>query len=256
MHPGEHPNISTAHDSTQQLALLEAELNALNYAVSHDLQAPVRAIAGFSRALHEYHAELNPEAQHFLAHIQQATQRLQAMIAALLELSRLSQTSLQCSNIDLSTLAQELHRELQARYPNHHPQFRIETSCQISADRRLLRTALLALLDNAWKFTQDTPQAQVTLRAKTTATTQELCVADNGSGFNIQHATRLGTPFQHFHPHNHLSGIGMGLATAQRVASKHGGQLRADSSLQQGSQFYLQLPITTCNPTHIPMPGQ
>src|SRR5262249_4864558 len=131
------------------------ELETFSYSVSHDLRAPLRALDGFSRLLLEAHAErLDDEAKHYLQRIRVASQRMAQLIDGLLDLARISRSSVQRDAVDLSGLAGEIARELRARDPSRSVELVIAPALQARADRRLVQAALTNLLENAWKYTR------------------------------------------------------------------------------------------------------
>lgn len=229
-------------DCATQLAQVQRELTGLNYAISHDLRAPVRAIAGFSQALKEQASQaLDTNAQHYLQRIEQATQRLSVMIDALLGLSRLSQADMQVIAVDVSALCAELSSGLVQQFPQHHPQVHIAPSIKAMCDPHLLRTALRELLHNAWKFSQDRSDAQLHVDATLTQDTLTICVRDNGIGLDMRYADRLFVPFQHLQARAELNGIGIGLASAQRIINRHAGKLWVEAEPDSGAAFYFTL---------------
>ena len=231
-------------DCAEQLAQAQRELKSLNYAISHDLRAPVRAIVGFSQALKEHtDATLDTTAKHFLARVEESTQRLSAMIDGLLALSRLSQADLQMIAVDLGSICEAINRELVAQFPQHHPQVHIDAAVKTACDPHLLRIALHALLHNAWKFTQGSADAQISVSATIKDNIVTLCISDNGIGFDARYADRLFVPFQHLQARSEHHGLGIGLASAQRIINRHGGTLSAEP-LAQGTAFFLALRYT------------
>lgn len=232
----------TEAEYAAQLAQAQRELQTLIYAVSHDLRAPVRAITGFSQALKEHTAGvLDTTATHYLQRIEQSTQRLGAMIDGLLSLSRLAQADMHLIVVDVSQLCEGIAQELASRYPQQHPQMRIAASIKAWCDPHLLRIALQELLDNAWKFSQNRSDAQISVDASTDNGRVTLCIRDNGCGIDMQYADRLFVPFQHLQTRSELNGLGLGLARVQRIVNQHGGKLWVEGAPQNGAAFYFTL---------------
>jgi light-regulated signal transduction histidine kinase (bacteriophytochrome) len=234
-------NDMAIEDCATQLKLAQQELKSLHYAISHDLRAPVRAVAGFSQALKEHSdAALDATGKRFLARIEEATQRLNAMIDGILVLSRLSQVELQATLVNLGDMCTAINQELRTQFPHHHPQVTIDASVEAVCDPHLMRTALHALLHNAWKFTQGCANAQINIDASVEQNILTLCVRDNGIGFDTQYSDRLFTPFQHLQARTEYHGLGIGLASVQRIVSRHGGTL-SGKSLAPGAELSLTL---------------
>jgi light-regulated signal transduction histidine kinase (bacteriophytochrome) len=224
-------------DCAAQLQQAQQELQSLTYAISHDLRAPVRAIAGFSQALKEHSVDtLDATAQHFLARVEESTQRLSAMIDGLLALSRLSQAEMQFITVDIGALCASINAELAAQFPQHHPRVRINAAVNLACDPHLLRIALHALLHNAWKFTQGCSDAQIDINTDVQGDALILRVRDNGVGFDARYIDKLFVPFQHLQARSEQHGLGIGLASAQRIIARHGGTLHAEA-LARGTEF-------------------
>ncbi len=98
------------------------------------------------------------------------------------------------------------------------------------------------LLGNAWKYTAGCAAPSVRIYAELDGGRLYHCVADNGVGFDMRHAARLFTPFQRLHRQDEFPGIGIGLATVQRVVRRHGGTLSATAAVGQGATFRFHLP--------------
>ncbi len=107
---------------------------------------------------------------------------------------------------------------------------------------------LANLVLNAIKFQSpgNTPQILITATKEKGVDQKEICrivVADNGIGFDSKFATRIFEPFQRLHSHTEYSGSGMGLPICRRIAERHGGTIRAESTLGEGSRFIVELPV-------------
>lgn len=237
---------ASAVDSVQQLELAQQELAGLLYAISHDVRAPLRSIAGFTQALQEHsEAVLDETAQRYLQRIQQANQKLAAFIEALLSLSRIAHAELHLHMVDLTRLCGEVAAGLRTHYPQQSVTLELGESMSVRADPQLLQTALEHLLDNAWKATAHTDGARVAISCHDIdeRDIKIITVRDNGVGFDPSYTHKLCVPFQHLHASEFAAGLGIGLATLQRIALKHGGRVWAEA-LSPGASFHLELPAT------------
>ncbi|HSW27702.1 MAG TPA: ATP-binding protein, partial [Burkholderiaceae bacterium] len=98
------------------------------------------------------------------------------------------------------------------------------------------------LVDNAWKYTAKTAEPRIRFWAERTDDGQTwYCLADNGAGFNPAHASQLFQPFKRLHRQDEFVGIGIGLATVQRIVQRHGGEIRADGEPGRGVTFRFTL---------------
>src|SRR5207237_10559667 len=95
-----------------------------------------------------------------------------------------------------------------------------------TGDRELLRVVLENLIENAWKFTAGRTDGRIELAADSPNGRPSFVVRDNGAGFDMSQAERLFAPFQRLHADDEFGGVGMGLATVQRIVRRHGGTIR------------------------------
>ena len=229
-------------ERTAELLAANQELDAFAYAISHDLRQPLRAMNGFSQALLEdCGATLPGSAQEYLDEITLASRHMGELIDALLRLSRSTRGELQRAEVDLSAQASRILGELAAAEPNRRVMWTVEPGLNARADECMLKVILANLLGNAWKYTGITPQPAIRVYGQHTGDEQEFCVADNGAGFDMKHAAKLFQPFQRLHREDEFPGIGIGLATVQRIVHRHGGSIRATAAPGQGATFVFSL---------------
>ena len=224
---------------TAQLALVNQELEAFAYSVSHDLRAPLRAVDGFSRILLEVSAEkLDEQEQHYLRRIRASTQRMGEMIDALLTLSRVTRSEIHWQTVDLSTLAQAIIDTLRQTDPGRRVDVEIAPDLQVQGDRRLLNILLENLIGNAWKYTSKREHARISVGKQQHDTHCAFFVRDNGAGFDPAQADKLFSVFQRLHDDSEFPGTGVGLATVQRIMRRHGGIIWAESGIDMGATLY------------------
>ncbi len=238
--PVERPGHGPSDAPTTPAA--EQAFETFSYAISHDLRAPLRAIDGYAQALVEdFGATLPAGAHEFVAHIRRATQTVEQRVDALLRLSRLSRGALRTGPCNLAETAVHLIEDLRRSEPSRRVETRVAASIPVLGDVTLLGIALENLLTNAWKFTRT--RAHAVIEVDTASAGEELVVIvrDNGLGFDMRQAHRLGVPFQRLHAEP-VEGLGIGLASTRRIVERHGGRLWAEGVPGQGATFYLSLP--------------
>ena len=230
---------------TAELEAANRELDAFAYAVSHDLRAPLRAMSGFSEALVEDHGDqLSGEARQYLDQIVLASHKMSELIDGILVLSRSSRGSLDVSEVNLSRLAHSQIERLRQLDPDRKVDVDIEPDLIVQADPQTIEVALHNLLENAWKYTGHTSDPRIRVYAGEIDDKAAICVEDNGAGFSMAHANKLFKAFQRLHRQDEFPGTGIGLATVQRIISRHGGRLEANASPGQGACFRFSLPAS------------
>lgn len=230
------------HERTTELRAANDELEAFSYAVSHDLRAPLRAVSGFSQALLEdYGASLEADAQEMLGMITSASATMTELIDALLSLSSVTRCDLQRHELNLSAMAASVVAELRRAHPEPEVAVVIEPDLRAVGDRRLAEALLRNLFGNAWKYSSKVAAPEVRFFSEVRDGARVFCVADNGAGFSMEFASKLFKPFQRLHRQEEFPGTGIGLATVQRIAQRHGGAVSAESRPGAGATFRFTL---------------
>lgn len=231
-------------ERTAELSASNRELDSFAYAVSHDLRAPLRAMSGFSQALMEdYGDRLDGEARVYLNQIVSASRKMDALIDGILILSRITRGEPRCDWIDLSALAARRLAELARDEPARRVRVEIEPGLCASGDQRMIEVVMTNLIDNAWKYTGKVASPAIRVHAGEVRGQAGVCVTDNGAGFDMAHAERLFKPFQRLHRQDEFPGIGVGLATVQRIIHRHHGEIVAEAAPGAGATFCFTLPM-------------
>ena len=224
---------------TAELEVSNRELESFSYSVSHDLQAPLRHVDGYSKILLEdYGDKLDSGGQRLLQRLRAGAQRMGQLIDDLLNLSRVTRSELHRQGVDLSELARESIVELQKSHPDRPVAVTIVDGLQAVGDPRLLRVVIDNLLDNAWKYTGTTNQPVVEFGKTTVDGRTAFFVRDNGVGFDMAYAGKLFNAFQRLHGPSEFEGSGIGLATVQRIIRRHGGRVWAEAEVGRGATFF------------------
>jgi PAS domain S-box-containing protein len=230
----------------ERTADLEAAIRAqesFSYSVSHDLRAPLRHINSFSAMIVEEHAAALPsKARDYLERICAASSRMGALIDHLLELSRVTRTEIDPRQVDLSELATATLRMFQETDPHRSAEVVIEEGITVMGDRSMLRQLLENLLGNAWKYTSKKESPRIEFGKEVVGGQEAYFVRDNGAGFDMTYGDKLFKAFERLHGAE-FEGIGIGLATAQRIIQRHGGAIWAEGAVDEGATFYFTLPV-------------
>lgn len=229
-------------ERTAELLAANRELDTFAYAVSHDLRAPLRAMCGFSEALVEdFGDQLEGEARDYLDEIVIGSRHMGQLIDGLLALSRSTRGELCRDQVDLFAMTNRLRAELDQAEPQRRVEWRIEPELVTRGDGHMIEVVMRNLLGNAWKYTTGTTEATIRVYGEEVGGVRFFCVADNGAGFDMVHAEKLFQPFQRLHRQDEFPGIGIGLATAQRIIHRHGGKIQATAAPGKGAIFRFSL---------------
>ncbi len=227
----------------EQVTDSNRELEAFSYSVSHDLRAPLRHIAGFARKLR---SKVEPQADETVLHycdvIDDAARRMSALIEDLLSYSRLGRHAMRPQMVDMQSLVEQVQGTLMAGVEGRRIDWRIAPLPVVVADASLIQLVWQNLLDNAIKYTAARERALIEVRAQEEEDGWVFHVADNGVGFDMDHAGKLYGVFQRLHKASEFPGSGIGLASVRRIVARHGGRTWAEAVPGQGATFHFTLP--------------
>lgn len=226
-------------ERTRELQAVNQELEAFSSAVSHDLRAPLRMMNAELDMARE-HAGVLPT--NSIARLRESTTRMGSLIDDLLRLSHITRTELLIAQTDLSAIANKVVTRLRNAEPNREVEVHIEPGLSAHADTGLIGVVLENLLSNAWKYSSKRELSRIEFDTYRKDSGQLVYrVQDNGAGFNPSYADRLFKPFTRLHDARQFPGVGIGLATVQRIIQRHGGEIWASSDGQTGAQFMFTL---------------
>ncbi|HJV67359.1 MAG TPA: response regulator [Geomonas sp.] len=227
----------------RELEVANRDLESFSYTVSHDLRSPLTKISGFCQLMQElYGSVLDEQGRGFIDIIDSEALAMNRLINTLLEFSRLSRSELVRQPVDLSGIATEIASELKMREPQRRIGFRIPPGVAAEGDPDLLRVVLDNLLGNACKYTGKKEEALIEFGVDEKGGESAYFVRDNGAGFDMAYAHKLFGAFQRLHTDAEFSGLGIGLATVQRVIQRHGGRVWAVGEPGRGATFYFTVP--------------
>ncbi|MFD1734331.1 histidine kinase dimerization/phospho-acceptor domain-containing protein [Deinococcus malanensis] len=194
---------------TASLAAANEELEAFAYSVSHDLRTPVRHIAGFNELLRKsFGGTLDPKAARYLTVVDEAAQRMNALIDAMLDLSRTSRLPLRLGPVDLGALVQQVRLEFDPDLLGREVRWEVQALPLVMGDHDMLRQVMLNLLSNALKYSGTRDVSVIRVWAEERAGETAVFVADNGVGFDARYADKLFAVFQRLHRQEEFEGVG------------------------------------------------
>ena len=219
------------------------DLESFSYTVSHDLRAPLRAIDGYARIVEEdYAGALDEEGLRLLSVVRSESRRMGALIDDLLAFSRFGRQSLTVSPVELRQLCEEIMREIRTRRPDRVIDFVCADVPPALADRTTLRQVLVNLLTNAAKYAKPEGDIHIELGGQRDEAHNIYWVRDNGIGFDMRYAEKIFGVFQRLHNDVQFEGTGVGLAIVERIITRHGGRVWAESEPGKGATFFFSLP--------------
>ena len=230
------------HQRTAQLEALNQELETFSYSVSHDLRSPLRSIIGYTQILLEdYAVSLDPDACELLEKVVASGSKMNQLIDELLNFSRLQQTQLNITEVNTSELVNNVIESFALETNHRQIEWIIADLPPLQADPLLLEQVYVNLIDNAIKYTRERAEARIELNCRIESDENIFFVRDNGAGFDMRYADRLFGVFQRLHNDAEFEGIGIGLATVQRILMRHNGRIWAEAEPNQGATFYFTI---------------
>jgi PAS domain S-box-containing protein len=229
---------------TLELEASNKELEAFAYSTSHDLRAPLRHMVGYTELLQKHAASiLDDKSRRYVSMVQESAKRMGTLIDDLLEFSRIGRTEAQNTLVSLGPLVREVMGEVERETEGRHIEWRVGELPIVHGDRSMLRLALNNLVSNAVKFTRTRPDARIEIGSHDGDRGDVVVyVRDNGVGFDMKYVNKLFGVFQRLHRPEAFEGTGIGLATVQRIAHRHGGRVWAEAVEDAGATFYFSTP--------------
>jgi PAS domain S-box-containing protein len=232
------------HKLAEDLKRSNTDLQQFAYAASHDLQEPLRGIAGFAGLLEKrYKGKLDKKADEFIDLIVSDSKRMQELIKDLLEYSRIDTKPKLAKPVNCAVVVEEAFYNLRAAVEETGTELTYDSLPIVAADPTQLKSLFQNLIGNAIKFRrQEKPRIHISAEQK--GNEWVFSVKDNGIGFESGLAERIFVVFQRLHTRQEYPGTGIGLAICKKIVERHGGRIWAESEPGKGSTFYFTLPVT------------
>jgi signal transduction histidine kinase len=224
----------------EQLKIINHELKDFAYVVSHDLQAPLRAIKTLADWLAaDYQDKLDPQGKENLQLLGSRVHRMQNLIDGVLQYSRVGGTEQGAAPVDLGQIVPEIIDTLGVP---EHISIQIESNLPtVDADTTRITQVFQNLLSNAIKYL-DKPQGSITVGGVEEGGFWKFSVCDNGPGIEEKHFDRIFKLFQTLAPRDGSESTGVGLTITKKIVEMYGGKIWVESEVGQGSTFFFTFP--------------
>ena len=249
---------------TQVIERKNQELESLVYVTSHDLRTPLLNIQGFSQRLkiacealqriagaQEWReAERGEVAQiateqmpRALGFIHASVEKMNRLLDGLLQLSRLGRAGMHPVRLDLDGMLESIRAAMAHQIEEAGAIVEVERLPACEGDATLINQLFTNLLDNAVKYRDPARPLRVQITGRSEGSTVVYTVADNGVGIPPEHLGKIWEVFHRVDPRSAVTGEGLGLNLVRRIAERHQGEIRVESTVGEGSRFMVTLPV-------------
>lgn len=235
---------------THKLEKSNNELEEFAHIASHDLQEPLRKVTGFGSRLKEKCSDvIGEQGLNYIDRMMDAASRMQILINNLLDYSRVTTKARAFTPVNLSAIAREVLSDLEVRIEQTGAKVKLTDLPTIDADALQMRQLFQNLIGNALKFNKKGSPPVVKISGEFNEVegndnrAYRITVEDNGIGFDEKYADRIFGIFQRLHGRSEYEGTGIGLSICKKIVERHGGSIKAKSSLGQGTKFIITLPV-------------
>lgn len=227
-----------AETEARKLSLANSELEHFTYAVSHDLQSPLRTVSGLTalarrRLVSEANETSIKSAVEDLEMVENAAKQMSQMIRDLLDLSRANRKDTDCE-FEMTTVVKEVIVLLNQDITQCGAQIELEELPAITHSKEHIKSIFLNLIGNALKYRNENRTPLIRIRAEKNATDWEISVEDNGRGVPKSDRTRVFDLFSRLHRPEDAAGTGIGLALCRKIVESRGGKIWITDGIDGG----------------------
>ena len=226
---------------TDDLQRSNEDLEQFAYVASHDLQEPLRMITSSLQIIEEHQKnKMDEKSSKFFTFAIEGSARMRNLINSLLEYSRLGSKALTFDSVDLQKAVSEIVLNLKVIISESKVKISYNQLPKIHGDKAMIVMLFQNIISNGIKY-HGKNQPTIDISYKSKKETIEFCIADNGIGIPQKDFERIFVLFKRLQPRTQYSGTGIGLAMCKKIIEIHGGQIRVESKIDQGTKFYFTL---------------
>jgi PAS domain S-box-containing protein len=226
-----------------ELGRSNKELEEFAYIASHDLQEPLRSVAGACQLLkRRYSDKLDASAQEFIDFAVNGAKRMEELINDLLAYSRVSTKAKEPASTDLNKVMAEVLDNLKSAVDETKSVITVQKLPTIPVDQWQILQLFQNLIANSLKF-RGNEAPKIEIGATEEGDKWHFTVKDNGIGIDPKYFDRIFVVFKRLHTRTEYPGTGIGLASCKKIVERHGGTIWAESTLGLGTTFHFTLAI-------------
>jgi light-regulated signal transduction histidine kinase (bacteriophytochrome) len=234
---------SELETARRELERSNGEMQDFTFAVSHDLQEPLRKIHTFSQFLVEdCGEEVSEKGREHIGRMQDASERMSILICNLLALSRIGTRGGNLARVESKSIVNDVLDALSVQLEEAGAEVEAGDLPDVMADRTQLGQLFQNIIGNALKFRRPDETPRVTISSEADGDFVTFRVQDNGIGMEKRFLEKIFTIFQRLHSRDQYEGTGVGLAVCKKIVACHGGKIWAESEPGKGSSFFFTLP--------------
>jgi PAS domain S-box-containing protein len=232
----------------QSLKVSNEDLQQFAHVASHDLKEPIRKVKTYSYRLQDdYNSLLPDKGKTYLSKILSATDRMYSMIDGVLSYSTINAVDQRTETVDLNDIVKNIQSDLEVLIQEKNATIKFDKLPAVQGAPVLLYQLFYNLINNSIKFSKADVASLITLDSSIIEMEGvkfvKVLLADNGIGFDQQHAEEIFTTFTRLNTKDRYEGTGLGLALCKKIVQRHGGFISAKGERDKGAEFTILLPV-------------
>jgi light-regulated signal transduction histidine kinase (bacteriophytochrome) len=236
-------------EKTEALGRSNADLEQFAYVASHDLQEPLRMVSSYMQLFEKrYQGALDAQADKYIAYAVDGAKRMQALIAGLLEYSRVGRQEEAPAPVDSEQALDQALTNLRSALEDSKAVVTHDPLPRVFGNGAQITRVFQNLVGNGVKFRRPEESPRIHVAAQLRANEALFSVRDNGIGIDPQYSERVFVIFQRLHTRTEYPGTGIGLSVCKKVVERHGGRIWLESQPAAGTTFWFTLPTVQEHP--------